>query len=104
MLKRPNVVKFRLTDKELKQLNQDVKKTGLSREAYLRLITKKIQPKELPSVDFHGVMKVLQQICNNMNQIAAKANTIGFVDNNAYWENVHELQKAIGALMEKAYG
>ena len=103
MLKRTNVVRFRLTDEELKRLNQDVKKTGLSREAYLRLITKKIRPKARPPEPFIEILKTLRQISNNMNQIAAKANTIGFMDSDAYWENVKELQKAIGALVEKEY-
>ena len=35
-LKRKNEIKLRLTDKELEQLNEDVKKTGYSREAYIR--------------------------------------------------------------------
>lgn len=33
-LKRKNEIKLRLTDKELEQLNEDVKKTGYSRERY----------------------------------------------------------------------
>ena len=32
-LKRKNEIKLRLTDKELEQLNEDVKKTGYSRES-----------------------------------------------------------------------
>lgn len=33
-LKRKNEIKLRLTDKELEQLNEDVKKTGYSREEF----------------------------------------------------------------------
>jgi hypothetical protein len=43
-------------------------------------------------------MKVLRQISINMNQIAVKANTNGFVNADAYWENSRRLQEAIAEI------
>lgn len=37
-----------------------------------------------------------------MNQIARQANSIGFVDANAYWENVKALEDAISDIKEEA--
>ena len=53
---------------------------------------------------FIYLLKSLQQINNNMNQVAAKANVMNFVDTAKYWANVSELQRAIGSLIEEAYG
>lgn len=48
-------------------------------------------------------MKNLRQINNNMNQVAAKANAMNFIDTAKYWANVSELQRTIGSLMEEMY-
>ena len=47
------------------------------------------------------VLKNLQQINNNMNQGAVKANAKGFVDTAAYWENVNWLQETVSQLIMK---
>ena len=87
-----------LTEKEMNSLMKKVKKTGLTRDAYVRQLISGIQPKELPSPDFFEVLKVLRQISINMNQIAMKANTIGFINADAYWENSRRLQEAISEI------
>ena len=101
--KRSNEIKVRLNDQELAKLNRDVRKAGVSREAYLRMLIKKIQPKELPTGDFFDILKNLRQINHNMNQIAVKANSIGFVDAAEYWKNVRWLQTEVGRIMEALY-
>ena len=50
-VRRKNRVEIRLSDDELNHLNVAVAKTGLSREAYLRLIIQKIVPAEKPYPD-----------------------------------------------------
>ncbi len=37
-----------------------------------------------------------------MNQIARQANSIGFIDTNAYWENVKALEDAISDIKKEA--
>ena len=103
MLIRRNKIDLRLSDQELARLNRDVKKAGMSREAYLRQLIKQIQPKELPSADYTEILKNLRQIGNNMNQIAAKANAAGIVDAAEYWKAVRWLEKEIGRIMEVLY-
>ena len=56
--------------------------------------------KELPQMEFYDVLKVLRKISLNMNQIAVKANAIGFVDTAEYWKNVDEVQAAISEIKE----
>jgi len=55
-------------------------------------------------MDLVSVLKQLQQINNNMNQIAVKANSLNFVDTAAYWENVDCLEELKGKLLEVMYG
>lgn len=103
MITRRNKIDLRLSDRELERLNRDVKKAGMSREAYLRQLIKKIQPKELPSADYTDILKNLRQIGNNMNQIAVKANATGVIDAAEYWKTVRWLEREIGRIMEVIY-
>ena len=103
MAKRKIEIKLRLDEKEAAALNRDVKKAGVSREAYLRSLIRKMPLKEKPSKDVTDILKNLQQINNNMNQIAVKANAKGFVDTASYWENVGWLQDTVSKLLEVMY-
>ena len=103
-MRRRNKIDLRLNDAELAQLNHDVEKSGWSREKYLRALIANRPIQERPSMDLVSVLKHLQQINNNMNQIAMKANSLNFVDTAAYWENVDGLKKTIQELLEVMYG
>lgn len=100
---RKNQILFRVTDKELEQININVKKCGLSREAYLRKVSLGITPKELPSMDFLNIIYQLRMIGNNIHQIAVKANTLNFIDAPLYRKNYEELQEVIGSIMGAIY-
>lgn len=104
MARRNIKIDLRLSDNEAAALNRDVKKSGLSREAYLRSLIQKMPLKERPPLDLIEVLRNLSQINNNMNQIAAKANSIGFIDTSAYWKNVRLLEDTIRMLTEEMYG
>lgn len=103
MIRRQNKIDLRLDDQELNLLNRNTAKAGVSREAYLRMLIRNVQPKELPPVEYAEVLRNLRQINHNMNQIAVQANSIGFVDTAKYWENVRWLQQVIGKMMEVMY-
>ena len=45
-----------------------------------RLLLRGYEPREKPDERFYDVMRELSAIGNNINQLAAKANTLGFVD------------------------
>lgn len=102
-MRRKYEVKFRLNQDEYQLLNGDVEKSGLSREAYLRALVKQRPIKERPPMDLVDVLRNLQQINNNMNQVAMKANSLNFVDTAAYWGNVEELKSVVSKLLEVMY-
>ena len=103
MARRRIKIDLRLNEEEATLLNNDVEKSGLSREAYLRALIKQRPIKERPPMDLVDVLRNLQQIKNNMNQVAMKANSLNFVDTAAYWENVEELKRTLSTLLEVMY-
>lgn len=103
MARRTIKIDLRLTESEAAALNRDVKKAGVSREAYLRSLIRKMPLKEKPPMNVVDILKNLQQINNNINQIAVKANAKGFVDTASYWENVRWLKDTVRKLMEVMY-
>ena len=56
-----------------------------------------------PSIDFHTTIKSLEKIGDNINQIAAKANTLGFVDTVQYRKETDKLERVIAELMRAVY-
>ena len=103
MARRTIKIDLRLTESEAAALNRDVEKAGVPREAYLRSLIRKMPLKEKPPMDVVDILKNLQQINNNINQIAVKANAKGFVDTASYWENVRWLKDTVRKLMEVMY-
>lgn len=69
-----------LNRSEAQDLQKKAKKACLSEGALIRLLLKGYAPREQPDERFYDVMRELSAIGNNINQLAAKANTLGFVD------------------------
>ena len=77
MTKRNIEIKVRLSRKEAENLNKQVKKCRLSREAYLRhLITGEV-PRDAPPPEYFAFMREMHYVGHNLNQIAQKARTCG---------------------------
>lgn len=91
-----------LTEEEMAKLMKQVQKTGLSRENYIRALIENFPIRERPPKEFFMLLEKMRRIGTNMNQIARQANSIGFVDANAYWENVKALEDAISDIKEEA--
>ena len=104
MAKRNIKIDLRLSEQEMERLRRDVARSGWSREKYLRARIEHSVIKEMPSMDLVAVLRNLQQINNNINQIGLVANAKGFIDTAAYWENVDWLKKTIHELLEVMYG
>lgn len=76
-----NIEKHILMNKaEAQDLQKKAKKACLSEAGLIRLLIKGYEPKERPDERFYDVMRQLSSIGNNINQLAAQANTLGFVD------------------------
>lgn len=95
MLKRNKSFLIRLSQDELMQLNNDVEKTGLSRESYVRSLINGYIPATRPSGDFQKVLHFLRITSNNLNQIAMIANKNGNINADEYAQEVRNLKMLI---------
>lgn len=100
MRKRNHVVSFHLTTKELKHLDEQTDRSGLSREEYLRSLVMGAQLWAKPCAHHADLMRKVAGLCNNANQLAHTANSTGqasqqSVDEmlaiaNAVWQEVRD--------------
>lgn len=98
MTARVRKVTVRLTESELVKLRDLVKRSGYSQEAYLRSIIAKIIPPDKPPSDYHAMVRELSAIGNNLNQIAARANSLGVIDAKRYDEQTEALSVAVAKI------
>ena len=80
MRKRNVKILFRLTEEEAEQLNELVRKSGRSKEAFLRETVKGSRLCEQPDPEFYKMMRELSAIGNRINQLAVKAHALGCID------------------------
>ena len=77
MRKRNVHVQFWLDKKEAEAFNKKVKRSGLSREAYLRHLVNGLVPQDAPPPAYYDFMRELHRIGGNLNQIARSLNEYG---------------------------
>ena len=71
---------FWITPEDDEILKLKCEKACLSEAALMRYLIIGYEPREKPDERFYDVMRELSAIGNNINQLAAKANTLGFAD------------------------
>ena len=69
-------IKVRLNRKEAEALNERVKKSRLSREAYLRHLINGVVPQDAPPPDYFDFMRELHSVGNKLIQIAQIAHVL----------------------------
>ena len=93
-------IQFWLNRKEVEVLDKKVKRSGLSREAYLRHLVSGHEPREAPPADYYGMMREIYAIGKNLNQIAQKAHVLNVMDAQRYDAEVRKLEAAIKTITE----
>ena len=71
---------FWFTEEENRELKRKAKLCGITETAVIRVLLKGYEPREKPDARFYDEMRELSAIGNNINQLAAKANRLGFID------------------------
>lgn len=89
-----------LNPNEAKRLESCSKKSGLSRESYLRLLINGYEPKVLPPLEYHALIRELNAIGNNLNQIAAHANATKHIDKAVFIYEANRLRCAVQEIQE----
>lgn len=100
MRKRGIPILIRLNAQEQQNLAKQVKKSGLSQEAFIRSLINGYIPKELPPPDYYSMMRELHAIGSNLNQLAAKANATGHIDKTVFQYEANRLKRAVQEIQE----
>lgn len=80
-MRKRNIQKIvRFSRDEAQDLQKKAKKACLSEAGLIRLLLRGYEPREKPDERFYDVMRELSSIGNNINQLAAQANSLSFVD------------------------
>ena len=90
----------RLNEAEHKKLMDLCDSTGLGTT---RLLRKLIVDQELPtgpSRDLRAVLRAIDRVGNNMNQLAHRANAVGLIDR-AEWDRVKALHRELREQVER---
>lgn len=77
MRKRNHVIPVHLNSKELHYLDEQVKKSGFSREEYLRSMIMGAEVRAKPCEHHVDLLRKIAGLCNNANQLAYVANASG---------------------------
>lgn len=89
MRKRNHVIPVRLNAKELWHLEEQVKKSGLPREEYLRTLIMGGEIHAKPCEHHAELLRKIAGLCNNANQLAHAANASG----SASMESLKKMQR-----------
>lgn len=92
---------FWFSEEECKILAINSTKAGLTESEYIREILLGYKLKEKPDDRFYENIKVIRSIANNMNQLAKKAHSLGFIDELEYKRNADRVVNFIEELKDK---
>ena len=100
MKTRTTEMHLRLTPEEKETLTEKAKLARLSREEFCRRILNGAIVKEAPSVDVRQLLRQMRHIGGDLNQLLARANTVGFIDTVQLKKDLAELRKAQEVIVE----
>ena len=100
MKTRTTEMHLRLTPEEKETLTEKAELARLSREEFCRRILNGAIVKEAPSVDVRQLLRQMRHIGGNLNQLLARANTVGFIDTIQLKKELAELRKAQEVIVE----
>lgn len=92
---------FWLTKEEVDLLNEKVKKSNMNQSDFIRNAITNSIVKEKPDERFYNSIRNLRVISNNLNQIAKRANSLGFIDAKNYKNEVEKMDIFIDELRKE---
>lgn len=95
MRKRGVHIQLWLSETEAARLQRLVKRSGLSREAYLRHLIGGVVPQEIPPPDYFSFMERLYQVGNLLERISRQAQALGVVNTVQYKEAVGQFHQLV---------
>ena len=92
---------FWMNETEDNDLKQKSNRVCLSEAALIRMLIKGYEPREKPGEEFFQYMRQLSAIGNNINQIAARVNSLGLFDAEKLEKEVSKLHHLEADLEER---
>ena len=74
-------------------LEKKARKCGVNESSLIRVLVNGYEPREKPDDRFYEVMRQLSAIGNSANQIARRANALGFIDAPYYQKEAEQWHK-----------
>ena len=84
----------RLNEAEHKKLMELCQRTGLGSTRLLRQLITEAELKAKPTPELRELLRAMDRIGNNLNQLAHRANAVGLIDQ-AEWDRVKALHREL---------
>ena len=101
MRKRNCRVVVYLTKDELEDLRNKVRKSGLSREGFLRKIIRGAEVMEAPQADVRKLIREMRRVGNNINQILVRINSQNILDLVQFRKDMKDLREVIQLVIDE---
>ena len=98
MRKRQNPIQVYLDESEYNKLKEWSDASNRTMSAYIRELLSDSQPIAFPPIEYQEVLRELRKIGINLNQLASKAHTLGFVDEREYKTDSDRLWRVVAEL------
>lgn len=92
------MVPLRLDEGEYQKLKEWSAASNRTMSDYLRELLHDCRPIEFPPIEYQSVLRELRKIGINLNQLAGKAHTLGFVDEREYRQEAERLWRVVSEL------
>lgn len=102
MRKRNHIVSIRLNSKELRILEEQVQRSGLPREEFLRSLVAGAEIRAKPCEHHADLLRKVAGLCNNANQLAHVANATGQAGNASVQEMLR-ISKAVWKIVKEEW-
>ena len=90
----------RLNEAEHKKLQELCQRTGLGTTRLLRQLITEAELQAKPTPELRELLRAMDRVGNNLNQLAHRANTIGLIDQ-AEWDRVKALHRELREEVER---
>lgn len=91
MRKRELLKQFWISYDEDRKLKLKCQKANMNESAVIRSLIDDYEPREKPDDRFYESLKEIRLIGNNLNQIASKAHSLGYIDEPLYRKETEKL-------------
>ena len=95
---RTHLIKAYLNDSEYERFNRIAAATNSTNSDLVRRLLQTSVFVEFPPVEYREIIDQLEHIGINLNQLAYKANALGFIDEPEYRKNANEVWRMVAQL------